>query len=178
MQKKLSTPPFAVSDSPVPVARILTAAESQCDYMLTVIPEHAKVLVIAGGEQSWRGDLRTRAGAAGEALVSTWEIRTALGETEAKAWAACQAICGPHGAKTVWVCFFTDGEVGGWDAVGCHKAEAFEDWSFALIKIAAFLLSHGAQLVYTADDAYNPSVDPRHPGLVSFGIEDVSCCCC
>ena len=28
------------------------------------------------------------------------------------------------------------------------------------------MLSHGAQLVYTADDAFNPSVDPDHPGLV------------
>jgi len=27
-------------------------------------------------------------------------------------------------------------------------------------------LAHGAQFVYTADDAYNPSVDPRHPGVI------------
>jgi len=73
----------------------------------------------------------------------------------------------------VWVAFFTDGEVGGDGvrAVGGEaeeggEAHAFQDWSFEVIKIAGFLLSHGAQLVYTAEDAYNPSVDPKHPGLV------------
>ena len=42
----------------------------------------------------------------------------------------------------------------------------FDDWGFEVIKYAGFLLSHGAQFVYTADDAFNPSVDPKHPGLV------------
>ena len=65
------------------------------------------MLVVAGGEQSWRGDLRARAGAAGAALVDSWEIRTALSEAEAKSWAACQAMAGPQGDKTVWVCAFS-----------------------------------------------------------------------
>ena len=57
-----------------------------------------------------------------------------------------------------------DGSIGG-QADAAH-GEGFRDWGFEVVKIASFLLSHGAQFVYTADDAYNPSVDPRHPGLV------------
>jgi hypothetical protein len=56
-------------------------------------------------------------------------------------------------------------QVGG-AAAGETGEPSFQDWSFEVIKIAGFLLSHGAQLVYTADDAYNPSIDSKHPGLV------------
>lgn len=42
----------------------------------------------------------------------------------------------------------------------------FADWGFEVIKFAGFLLSHGAHFLYTADDAFNPSIDPEHPGLV------------
>ena len=250
----------------------------------------------------WRDDLRTRGGAAGAALVDTWDIRTALSDEEAKEWAtysACSRL-----VKRVWVAFFTDGEVaqlpqplwkssgrstsdssllqkgegeGGGDtdtvtllAVGdrvrhrerglgtvrghildgrtlvgfesgevhrykqssLHKfelventrvtggstgtnsfndkstnsfnqkkakmasriqaawrgkptglwegtrrsseekcdppppAEGFSDWGFEMVKAAGALLSHGAQFVYTADDAFNPSTDPKHPGMM------------
>jgi len=44
--------------------------------------------------------------------------------------------------------------------------EAFSDWGFEVIKTAGFLLSHGAQFIHTADDAYNPSADPKHPGMM------------
>ena len=42
----------------------------------------------------------------------------------------------------------------------------FSDWSFEVVKAATLLLSHGAQFTYTADDAFNPSVDPNHPGMM------------
>ena len=42
----------------------------------------------------------------------------------------------------------------------------FSDWSFEVVKAASLLLSHGAQFTYTADDAFNPSVDPNHPGMM------------
>jgi hypothetical protein len=110
-----------VSDEPVPLTHILTAAEAQVDYMLRTVPEGAKVLLISGGEQSWRGDLRTRGGAAGAALVDTWEMRTALSESEAKGWAARQAMVRSSGLKHVWVAFFHDGEVGGGDDDGAFQ---------------------------------------------------------
>ena len=156
VQRKFRTPPFVLAESEVPLSRILTAGEAQVDYMLNAVPEGAKLLVVAGGEQAWRSDLRTRGGKVGAAKVDTWDIRTALSDEEAKAWAASQTVTK---GKKVWVAFFTDGEVGG-------DGESFQDWSFEVIKIASFLLSHGAKLVYTADDAFNPSIDPKHPGLV------------
>ena len=37
------------------------------------------------------------------------------------------------------------------------------DWSFDFIKKASYMLSHGAHLVLTAEDAFNPSADPDYP---------------
>jgi len=49
---------------------------------------------------------------------------------------------------------------------GPPLAEGFNDWGFEMVKAAGALLSHGAQFVYTADDAFNPSTDPKHPGMM------------
>ena len=35
----------------------------------------------------------------------------------------------------------------------------FADWSYDVIKKTSFLLSHGAHLIATAEDAFNPSTD-------------------
>lgn len=117
-----------------------------CDYMLDNIPAGSKVLVISGGEGTWRSDLRTRGGAKGEQLLDTWELRSYIDETTAKEWAAGCAMSRGSGAKTLWVCFFTDGEVGGTAAT--ESTSHFNDWGFDVIKIAGFLLSHGAHFVY------------------------------
>ena len=129
--------------------------------MLEKIPRGAKVLVVAGGDGAWRRDLETRGGEEGAARVRSWDLRTSLSETDAKVWAASSAMSRASGGRVLWVVFFNDGSIGG-DDESC----GFADWSFEVIKIASFLLSHGAQFVYTADDAYNPSMDPSHPGLV------------
>ena len=75
-------------------------------------------------------------------------IRTQLSERESKAWAAT-AACSKDVSKRVWVAFFHDGGIGG-HSDGASGQPGFEDWGFQVIKIAGFLLSHGAQLVYTA----------------------------
>ena len=104
IQKKLSAAPYQL-DTLVPLANILTAAEAQVDFMLTTVPAHARILVIQGGSGAWREDLRTRGGAAGAALVDTWQVRTALSDEEAKEWATYSACS--RRVKRVWVAFFT-----------------------------------------------------------------------
>ncbi|EOD21626.1 hypothetical protein EMIHUDRAFT_450775 [Emiliania huxleyi CCMP1516] len=145
VQKKFGSPPFELSEKKVPLSCILTAAETQVDYLLKEVPRGARLFVVSGGSGTWREDLLSRGGAEGAALVGTWDVRTSLSAGEAKAWAAHQALCRHTASKAVWVVFFHDGEVGG-------SGSETKDWSF--------------ELVYTADDAYNPSVDPDHPGLV------------
>ena len=44
--------------------------------------------------------------------------------------------------------------------------KGFADWSFDVIKKASYMLSHGAELIVTAEDAFNPSVDPDYPQSV------------
>ena len=169
VQARFSTPTYLLDASPVPREHIFTAAEAQVDYMLSHVPPHAKLLVIAGGSGVWRDDLRARGGAAGAALFATWKVRTELSDEEAKEWAACSACS--RRAKNVWVAFFTDGEISqqeghAHERRGTADADSFSDWGFEVINTAGFLLSHGAQFIYTADDAYNPSADPKHPGMM------------
>ncbi len=131
--------------------------------MLEVIPPNAKILVVSGGDGGWRHDLDTRGGSAGEALAASWEMRTRLSEDEAKAWASAAVKAADK--QLVWVVHFIDGGIKAKrDSVSGE--EGFADWGFEVIKITSFLLAHGAQFVYTADDSYNPCLDPEYPGLV------------
>lgn len=145
VQRKFRSPPFSLSGPEVPLSHILTAAETQVDYLLKEVPRNARLYVLSGGSGTWRSDLLTRGGAEGAALVGTWDVRTTLSAGEAKAWAAHQALCRHEAAKAVWVVFFHDGEVGG---PGCDTRE----WSFEVIKIAGYPLPP-LPLPYDAPDA-------------------------
>ena len=81
VQRKLASSHYRIAgpEHLVPLDHILTASEAQCDYMLDNIPAGSKVLVISGGEGTWRSDLRTRGGAKGEQLLDTWELRSYIG---------------------------------------------------------------------------------------------------
>ena len=98
-----------------------------------------------------------------EELVASWEIRTSLSDAEAKQWAT---IAAAHQREPkVWVCFFHDGTISATPdpktgAPGCS------DWSFELIRILSLLVAHRAELVYTADDAFNPLLDEEYSGYV------------
>ena len=84
--------------------------------------------------------------------VNSWTLSTYLTDEDAKEWSAVAAC--HQKEPMVFVVFFVDG------------GEA--DWSFDSIKKTAYLLAHGAHFIYSADDAYNPSIgetphdlDPR-----------------
>lgn len=74
------------------------------------------------------------------------QVRTTLTEDEAREWAA-DASAHAHGSSSsVFVVLFSDGSI-------------TADWSFDVIKKASILLSHGAEFVCTAEDAFNPTSD-------------------
>ena len=53
---------------------------------------------------------------------------------------------------------FTDGSIS--SSVDPKTNErGYADWSFDVIKKASILLSHGAEFVCTAEDAFNPTSD-------------------
>jgi len=166
VQAKLSSGSYRLHDNPVQLEHILTAAEAQVDLLLSRVPCNARVLVLAGGEGSWRRDLEQRGGAEGAALVATWDLRTSLTEQEAKAWAS-EAAKDDRARPSVFVVFFHDGSIGG-SSTTCPQSgmPGFDDWGFEVVKAAGFLLAHGAHFVYTADDAFNPSADPVYPGMI------------
>ena len=113
----------------------------------------------SGGGDFWLGELRK----GHEELVASWEIRTSLSDAEAKQWAT---IAAAHQRESkVWVCFFHDGTISAMrdpktGTPGCS------DWSFELIRILSLLDAHRAELVYTADDAFNPLLDDEYSGYV------------
>jgi ribonucleotide monophosphatase NagD (HAD superfamily) len=192
-QKKLSQAPYALhSEHLVPLDRIMTAADAQADYMCRTIPPESRVLLISGGGSFWRTLLDRR----DPGRVSSWCIETSLTDEQAMEWAieaerarrvspdAPASHDQPSGAgdrPRVVVVFFLDGEVS-------------SGWNYTLIKHVSFLLGHGAQLLYTADDPYNPQSDERHgdtvfplpgPGMFAsmlrpvlpLGAQDQFLCC-
>lgn len=187
---KLRTPPYELHPMPVPLSRIMTAADAQADFLTRTLPAGSRILCVSGGGSFWRTLLERR----DEALVRTWQIRTALTDEEAMDWAVearrARAQSQPNEPRVV-VAFFLDGEIttddraellnaaessavtegvsgeSGECAARLHalgEARGGGGWNYTLIKHCAFLLGHGASLVYTADDPFNPQTDPdkRH----------------
>jgi len=176
VQKKLANAngSFYFRHVEVESEKIMTAAEVQIDWMLANLPDNAKVFVVAGEEPGlllpkidarlrkntlpwWRESLEAR----GAAKVAKWDVKTSLTESEAAAWSA---VASASKRDCVFVAFFSDGRIS--DSVDPSTGElGYSDWSFDVIKKTSYLLAHGATLIATAEDAYNPAAyDPRFPG--------------
>ena len=159
VRRKLRTPRYCLSAAPLPEGTIFTAAEAQVEFMADNIPEGAKVFVVTGGGDFWYRLLQQKC----PDLLETWEVRTSLTEEEAKQWATIAAV---H-PKTpiVWVVLFIDGPLS-----NCPDpktgAPSPTDWSYELVRNCSYVLGHGAQLVYTADDSSNPAIDDAYGGYV------------
>ena len=160
VRRKLRTPRYFLSTEKLPPHCVWTAADAQVEFMADHIPVGAKVFVVSGASGDfWLALLRERC----PELVDTWEVRTALTETEAKHWAT---IAAAH-PKTplVWVVMFIDGPLGGCDDPTTGEPSP-ADWSYNFIRNLTYLLGHGAHLAYTADDSSNPAVDDSYGGYV------------
>ena len=180
-QTKLAKMGFMLQQRPVPLENIYTAAQAQVAYMVKAVPRGARVFVIAGGASSpggiedsfWMQLLREQA----FELSSSWDVRTYLSEGEAKEWAAAAAadctLANDDGRLSsdeahrcgVFVVLFSDGSISSCTDPNTGEA-GFADWSFDVIKKASYMLSHGAELIVTAEDAFNPSLDPDYPQSV------------
>eukprot|EP00729_Bicosta_minor_P017233 gene17233-27244_t len=183
VQKKFLSEKYKLCDYPVPLRHIWTASEAQMDLLMHTkeqtphsarfsavnlgLPYNSKVFVMAGGEGFWLNSLRMK----DSLRFDSWDIRTSLSEREAKEWAKEAHDSQAKGKNSVFVVLFLDGKLDTFQAneqmEGKGRATDYNaDWSFALLRKVSFLLHHGAQLVYTADDAFNPSVDEDFPGMV------------
>lgn len=153
---KLAHAPYQLSHTPIPVNRILTAADVQADYMVQHLPSGSHLLVVSGNGSFWRSMVERR----DPDKYASWTVKTSLTEEEAKEWAvrAEEWAGGCPTRPRVAVVFFIDGQVIG----SCRDMSM--GWSYELITTCAFLLSHGAELLYTADDPYNTSSDQRFSG--------------
>mmetsp|Transcript_8626 Transcript_8626/g.18410 ORF Transcript_8626/g.18410 Transcript_8626/m.18410 type:complete len:443 (-) Transcript_8626:146-1474(-) len=162
VQQKFMTPPFELCSLAVQLRHIFTAAEAQMQLLSDIVPEGGRLYVMAGGDGSWINALRMTA----PLLVDSWEIRTHLTEPEAKEWAKhAQEYRAVHGRAGVFVVHFTDGTVS--KMVDPRTGQSsYADWNYSVFRKSTYLLTHGAMFVYTADDAYNPSVDPDFPGMM------------
>ena len=185
VQKKLSSAPYTLEGPPLPLRNAYTAAEAQMEYLRHTIPSRAKVFVISGGD-FWMNTLRMK----DPLLYDSWELRTSLTSDEAKEW----AVEAKERPGTVFCIFFIDGAIGETSCPSGSGKEGVSDWSFETIQKAAYMCHAGAQFVYTADDAFNPSVDERWPGMVfpqpgpgmfaammktvMFPEQSASWCCC
>ena len=124
----------------IPPGRIYTAADAQVDFMLSGhLPAGSKLLVLAPDER-WKDMMRAR----NRTLFESWEVVESMDVETAKEWASRD--------EHVTVVFFLDGAVA-------------SDWSYDLIHAITILIRFGADFIYTAEDADNPSIDARYPGM-------------
>jgi ribonucleotide monophosphatase NagD (HAD superfamily) len=183
VQKKFMQDEYKLQADPVPLRHIWTASEAQMALMTHKAGDHttgtkfasedlgipfgAKVFVMAGGAGFWLNSLRMK----DPLRFDSWDLHTTLSEEEAKEWAAEARQSLSQGKCTVYVAMFSDGKLDSnqhnADHHGSAKSRGYQsDWGFALVRNVSFLLHHGARIFYTADDAFNPSVDPNYPGMV------------
>lgn len=184
VQKKFLSCNYRISDASVPLRNIWTASEAQMNFMMHKkedtpnssrasmvdlgIPYGAKVFVIAGGDGFWMNSLRMH----DSLRYDSWDIRTSLSEIEAKDWSVEASASKAEGKCNVYVVMFLDGKLDEVSSVEKHKSMSGRstsyngDWNYGLIRDTSFLLYHGASLIYTADDSFNPSEDPAYPGMV------------
>ena len=131
---------------------VYTAAEAQMEYLRNTVPSRAKVFVVSGGS-FWTNMLRMK----DPLLYDSWDLRTALSTAEAKEWAV-QARRKPG---SVFVVFFIDGAIA--ETADPSTGETgVSDWSYETIQKATYMCQAGAEFVYTADDAFNATVDPAY----------------
>ena len=159
VRRKLRTASYCLAAERLPPKTVYTAAEATIDFMADSIPEGAHVFVVTGGGNFWQGLLQERC----PEKTATWELRTQLSEEEAKRWSTI-AAAHPR-VPLVWVVMFVDGPLS-----NCPDPKTGlpspADWSYDLIRSLSYILGHGAQLVYTADDASNPATDDAFGGYV------------
>lgn len=153
----------------------MTAADAQADYMCHTVPQRARLLVVSACD-FWRKLLRDR----DAERYASWTIQTSLSDEEAMEWAV-EAGTNFHSAKhlatvsarplkevltpLVVVALFLDGNV-------TPDHDSPSSWCYQLIKHCSFLLSHGAHLIYTADDSF-----VRFTVLASpISLSDLSTC--
>jgi len=184
VQNKFLSPQYKISDTPLPLKNIWTASEAQINLMMHkkehtpfsvrgclqdfCIPDGAKVFVVGGGDGIWLNSLRMR----NSLKFDSWDIRISLTEKEAKYWAfEASKTKAEAGVSNVYIVMFCEGKL---DKVPSVEGE--EDisrstsyngcWNYELIRDASFMIHQGAHLIYTSDDAFNPSEDPEYPGMI------------
>ena len=148
-------------NAPLPPGRIYRAADAQVDFMLSGhLPPGSRLLVVAADDR-WKGMMRER----NRELFESWEVAETMDIDTAKGWSqhARASLQWQEAAASdpqqnpgdplpkVAVVFFHDGEVAGWSAELLHSM--------------TILLHFGADFIYTAEDAVNPSIDARYPGI-------------
>uniref|UniRef100_A0A7S2DR03 Uncharacterized protein n=1 Tax=Octactis speculum TaxID=3111310 RepID=A0A7S2DR03_9STRA len=144
-----------------PEGRCYTALDAQVDFMLSGhVPEGSKLLVLAPENSCWKEMLYER----DAELYDSWDVELTMDVDTAKEWAQhAKARLQWEGLDLeekiriepppkVALIFFHDGVIQ-------------SDWSYQLFHAMTILLRFGAEFIYTAEDATNPSIDERYPGM-------------
>ena len=191
VRQKLHHAPYRLQTELVPPGMVYTAAEAQAAFMADHIEAGSKVFVVSGGGDFWRGlidaellaswDLRT---SLSEAEAKQWATIAAAHPLQSLVWVVF-FVDGPIGKGAEKLSQkahapaagagagaggggLPAGGGGGGEHGGEREREPAQelDWSYELISKLSIMLSHGAEFVYTADDAFNPSIDRDFHGYV------------
>ena len=158
--KKLATPAYELQGEGVEAEHVHTAAEAQVRYLIEHVKPGSKVFALSGGDHFWLGEMERLA----PGLLASWDLCFDLSDDEFKRWATLAAK-NPQGG-VVWLVLFSDGAISAPPHPQPGGRCGVSDWSYELIKHCGYLVAHGAEFVYTADDSSNPSTDDSYPGWV------------
>uniref|UniRef100_A0A7S2GHG6 Uncharacterized protein n=1 Tax=Octactis speculum TaxID=3111310 RepID=A0A7S2GHG6_9STRA len=158
LHRKLTTPGVfecRPDGKAFPEGQCYTAADAQIDFITSGhIPAHSKLLVLAPVTSTWKKMVSQRV----PDLVESWDIHLNMDVETAKEWAqhakkrldwenlAIEDRIQVEAPPKTAIVFFHDGMVE-------------TDWSFELLHAMTILLRFGAEFIYTAEDATNPSSD-------------------
>uniref|UniRef100_A0A7S2GL26 EF-hand domain-containing protein n=1 Tax=Octactis speculum TaxID=3111310 RepID=A0A7S2GL26_9STRA len=162
LHKKLSKPGGLYECRPegktFPEGRCYTAADAQVDFMTSGhLPAGSRLLVLAPENSGWKEMMCER----NRELYESWDVRLDMDVDTAKEWSQHAR------ARLEWE--ETPAEIRGGSAppkvalIFFHDGSVATDWSFVLFNAMTILLSFGAEFIYTAEDATNPSIDERYP---------------
>jgi len=178
VQKRFLTPPWVLSDTPVPLGNIITAAQSLAYYMKDAVPAGSKIYFLQSVTKF--GDFEDSCISTIQRTIPTefsrWTWRTDMSDNEIKDW----SVDSKANPGSTFVVNCVDGQVGD-TADPVTGRPGYTDWNYSIFSKATWLLLNGAALITSAPDLSSPpsfykgaTIENPGPGTVHAMLAAVS----
>jgi len=166
VQNKFLTPPFVLSNQPVPLSHIRTAATAVSQFLYENAPEGSHLYILESGYcpkgRPCDSCIRVLKKQVPKKLLETWDMRTDLDMDDIYFWA--NRSTNEPGRTFVVSC--NDGPIQDIDGDPVTNKIGYKSWSQEMLTKAAALIENGALLVSAAPDSSNVlPKNPKYPNI-------------